>query len=65
MYIGALFNLSSDARIESKSSCFESFPVRSFQASTFDSAASILSTSCWEDISSEKIPTDVLWFTAL
>ncbi len=43
----------------------ESLPVRRFQAFTRDCAESILSTSCWEDISSENIKTDFSWLTAV
>ncbi len=64
MCIGALLSLSKDSRIASKSFCLESFPVRSFHASTFAWAASILSTSCWLLISRENIPTVILLLTA-
>ena len=58
IWIGALCSLAMAPWRASYSLSLERRPVRSFQESTPDSAASIRSTSCWSLISSEKIPTE-------
>src|SRR3990167_1802899 len=61
----AFGSLSRELRNWVKSRSEDRCPVRRLQALTRDSAESIRSTSCWEDISKENIKTDLSCMVAV